>query len=532
MRPYFKNPVIPLLIFLFLTLSYISTGAQKEDIDDITWTSIPDAPVPFGKAAGGVIGDYFYVFGGQPHTRLALAYSFVDSAWMESSPSNHGILSAGYCIADGAIYRFCGLLGENTAEKFVPDGTGGGTWSAISLPPSIFQNNGNSCSWDGGSYIYINNCDKSNNPDGYFARYSIADDSWEMLNPPPHPRRFAGMASVNDLIYLIGGNGSNQRDPHICQVYDPADGSWGLIAPHPDPLNYTNSTVISDGANIWTVGHGGGYGNFPASAHVHYYDPASDTWNQETDLPVVRGLSLVGFHPATSAIVQAGGNIGNGNRFVADGRITGVIPGGVLIGTVVDNWYSNPVFEAEVSVFDQNNNLMGVDTTDEYGYYSFNLYPGTYSALYTRFSYLDSTITDIVINSNDTTEVNVILTFQHQCDYFVGDVNGSWSYNGLDITYNISYFKGAPAPMCLCECTPGDWWYVCCDVNGDCECNGLDVTYAIAFFKGGRPPTPCPDCPPINPVSIDSKEKPKKKSTASSSDRDSGNRSPLKYAPK
>jgi hypothetical protein len=340
------------------------------------------------------------------------------------------------------------------------------------------------------------------------------------------------MASVNDLIYLIGGIGSNQRDPRICQVYNPVDGSWGLIALHPDPLNYTNSTVISDGNNIWTVGHGGGYGNFPASAHVHYYDPATDTWNGETDLPVVRGLSTVGYHPATSSIIQAGGNIGNGNRFVSDGRIGELTPSepGFLNGYVIDNWYFNPVFEVEVSVFDHNNTLVGADTTDEYGFYLFTLDPGIYSTLYTKFSYLDSTIAGIVISPNDTAQVNVILTFQHQCDYVVGDVNASWSYNGLDVTYNLSYFKGGPFPIdCLCECTPGDWWYVCCDVNGDCRCDGLDITYGIAYYKGGSPPIPCPDCPPISPVSI---EKPKKDPTASNSDRDSDNRSPRIYVPK
>ena len=523
MKPHFKSPVIPLLICLFFALVYSSTRAQSEE-RSITWTAIPDAPAPFGKAVGGVIGDYFYVFGGQPHTNLALAYSFEDSVWVQSTPSDQRIHDAGYCVTDGAIYRFCGTGGNNTAGKFVPDGSGAGVWSPIALPPAKLGRPGNSCCWDGGNFIYANNCDKSNNPDGYFARYSISGDSWEMLAAPTHPRRYAGMASVDDLIYLIGGIGSNQRDPHVCQVYNPVDGSWSLIAPHPDSLNYAGSTVISDGTHIWTVGHGGGFGNFPASAHVHYYDQANDTWNEETDLPVVRGLSLIGFQSSTSRIIQAGGNIGNGMRFTADGRIGELTPSdfGELIGTVVDNWYFNPVFEVEVSVFSENNTLIGVDTTDENGFYNFTLDPGTCYAVYTKFSYLDSTITDIVINSNDTTEVNVILTFQHQCDYRVGDVNGSWSYNGLDVTYGVAYFKGGSPPIdCLCECTPGHIWYVCGDVNGDCKYNGLEITFAVAYYQGGNPPTPCPDCPPINPVSI---EKSKKGSTASNSDRGSGNR--------
>jgi hypothetical protein len=85
------------------------------------------------------------------------------------------------------------------------------------------------------------------------------------------------------------------------------------------------------------------------------------------------------------------------------------------------------------------------------------------------------------------------------CDYVVGDANGSGSFNGLDVTYGVAYFKGGPVPPYECECTPGSTWYVAGDVNGSCNYNGLDITYAVAFFKGGPDPFPCPDCPP-NPL--------------------------------
>ena len=35
------------------------------------------------------------------------------------------------------------------------------------------------------------------------------------------------------------------------------------------------------------------------------------------------------------------------------------------------------------------------------------------------------------------------------------------------------------------------------DVNGSCSYNGLDITYGVAYFKGGSDPIPCPDCPPV-----------------------------------
>ncbi|UCC80273.1 MAG: hypothetical protein JSW64_02625 [Candidatus Zixiibacteriota bacterium] len=85
------------------------------------------------------------------------------------------------------------------------------------------------------------------------------------------------------------------------------------------------------------------------------------------------------------------------------------------------------------------------------------------------------------------------------CDYTVGDVNGSDSYNGLDITYGVNYFKGGPDPMCpygSCPIPPCDVFYYCGDVNASCSYNGLDITYGVNYFKGGPGPLPCGDCPP------------------------------------
>ena len=85
------------------------------------------------------------------------------------------------------------------------------------------------------------------------------------------------------------------------------------------------------------------------------------------------------------------------------------------------------------------------------------------------------------------------------CDYVVGDVNGSDSYNGLDITYGVAFFKGGPDPMCpygSCPVPPCDAFFYCGDVNASCSYNGLDITYGVAYFKGGPGPLFCADCPP------------------------------------
>ncbi len=95
------------------------------------------------------------------------------------------------------------------------------------------------------------------------------------------------------------------------------------------------------------------------------------------------------------------------------------------------------------------------------------------------------------------------------CVYLPGDVNGSDSYNGLDITYSVAYFKGGASPLFECECTPGNTWYVSGDVNNSCSFNGLDVTYGVSYFKGGAAPVPCQDCPPGVLIAIENRTKEK-----------------------
>jgi len=82
-------------------------------------------------------------------------------------------------------------------------------------------------------------------------------------------------------------------------------------------------------------------------------------------------------------------------------------------------------------------------------------------------------------------------------DYVVGDVNGSGDFNGLDITYGVSYLKGGPAPTYACECVSGNVLYPSGDINASCSYNGLDITYGVAYLKGGSYLYPCPDCPPV-----------------------------------
>jgi hypothetical protein len=83
-----------------------------------------------------------------------------------------------------------------------------------------------------------------------------------------------------------------------------------------------------------------------------------------------------------------------------------------------------------------------------------------------------------------------------RCHYTVGDVNNNSTFNGIDVTYGVSYFKGGTLPPYSCECSPGNTWFVAGDVNASCNFNGIDITYMVSYFKGGALCRPCPDCAP------------------------------------
>ena len=182
--------------------------------------------------------------------------------------------------------------------------------------------------------------------------------------------------------------------------------------------------------------------------------------------------------------------------------LTATAVSGTLAGAVVDNFYFNPLPGVEVSAYRSDSTLAGVDTTDVDGEYSLILDAGNYYATFIKQNYADTTIEDINITPDGTTVVDLTLRFVHNCDYIAGDVNGVTGFNGLDVTYGMSYFKRGTNPPfnCLCECTPGHIWYVCGDVNGSCSYNGLDITYAVTIYQGGPWVIPCPDCPPIIPI--------------------------------
>lgn len=283
--------------------------------DPSIWNSITIAPSFFGRPTMGVIGDYLYIHTSQNATSLALALHLPTNTWSTSTSCNFPSFNNAFTVAQGQLYK----LSSSGFERFTPDGTGTGTWTSLTNGPSTITPAQNSMAWDGGEYIYVYSSGTSSPYPSYLQRYHITNGTWEPRAGSLFPRRYAGMATIDGYIYLIGGLLSDGTSPRICQRYDIAANTWSQIADVPEDLNFTKWSVTTDGQYLFLVGSGGGFSTYPISDKCYYYDPATNQWQFESTLPAQRGLPNGIFLSGFTKLFFGGGNDGSsGTAFVPD----------------------------------------------------------------------------------------------------------------------------------------------------------------------------------------------------------------------
>jgi len=128
-----------------------------------------------------------------------------------------------------------------------------------------------------------------------------------------------------------------------------------------------------------------------------------------------------------------------------------------------------------------------------------NLKEGTYNLKFSHPGMKDFFASNVEITAGDTTIVNA--TLDELCDYVPGDLNNDGVANLGDVEYGLdvlgNYYWDVPILTVPCRCPPIRVpFYAAGDVNGNCSFNGIDVTYYMSYFRGGPPLRWCVDCPP------------------------------------
>ena len=109
---------------------------------------------------------------------------------------------------------------------------------------------------------------------------------WTTKAPMPTALYGMGAATINGVLYVVGGVNDRNEVVGTVEAYDPATNTWSPRASLPTPRFNLGTTVIN--GVLYAVG-GYTYG-YPPRTTVEAYDPTSDTWTTKASMPTGRGL--------------------------------------------------------------------------------------------------------------------------------------------------------------------------------------------------------------------------------------------------
>jgi hypothetical protein len=188
-----------------------------------SWEQGPPLPAPLSAYALAVYEGKMYLFGGwDGQAAVASVYQFdPDRAeWLERTPMPTARAFAGAGVSFGRIYVFGGFDGENAlavTEIYAPDQDG-------------------------------------------------VDSAWTEGPPLPQPRYGMGVASLADIIHVIGGIGEG-KDALPALEFPPQAAGWQTFD-IPITEAWSGLGVVPVGTRLYLVG--GGLGGAPSAQNLAY----------------------------------------------------------------------------------------------------------------------------------------------------------------------------------------------------------------------------------------------------------------------
>ncbi len=128
--------------------------------------------------------------------------------------------------------------------------------------------------------------------------------TWTTKAPMPTARSSSGAASLNGIVYAIGGGVGFCTPVSTVEAYDPATDTWTTKAPMPTPRYQL--AVVAVNQILYAIGGGGNCDPGYDQATVEAYNPATDTWTTKASIP--------------AALDQPSADVINGIIYVVDGR--------------------------------------------------------------------------------------------------------------------------------------------------------------------------------------------------------------------
>ena len=117
--------------------------------------------------------------------------------------------------------------------------------------------------------------------------FDIGTGEWRAIAPLPRARAAACVVALSGKIHVIAGASGRDIKKSVDwhEVYDPATDNWEMRAPLPDPRDHAGAELLN--GRIHVIGGGFDGSNRNTGLH-HVYDVKTDAWEIRAPLPTPR----------------------------------------------------------------------------------------------------------------------------------------------------------------------------------------------------------------------------------------------------
>ena len=272
---------------------------------DIPWVAEPPMNVARDSFGGGVIGGKIYVFGGNGNPdggdmKSTEVYDPATKQWTMLADNNNnggsGVEELTGAVVDSNLYVFGACFSINFNEKYDPITN---TWSSLA-PKSTNVTAAPTVVYDGEIFLfggyYHNHTTEVRTYYDIVEAYNPVTNSWRFVTNMPKIYGNFGIATIGDKAYLFGG--VDWTEPLAPQfnneviAYDFLTNTWTSTGNMPSDAgmlySYGVAAPVING-KVYLVGrlevdmvameliHG---------TKVDIYDPATNTWEEGTQLPL------------------------------------------------------------------------------------------------------------------------------------------------------------------------------------------------------------------------------------------------------
>lgn len=257
-----------------MSLPQIATGS---------WNTGTIGSLPAASRGGAmkVIGDYIYILAGA-NTTTFWRYSLTNRTWTTLASIPQAVSDGSSMTYDGGNFLYA-IRGNSSSDGFYRYDIVNNTWTPLpTLPANAMA---------GADIAYIGNNTIAiffTGPREFYF-YDITSRSYLIKTSYPSSVNVSGSGiwwDGNDTIYtLLGWNSTDQINRQPMVAYSIANDFWRTLSPPPMVPAYTQNNLVGDSrGNLYAFGSNY-VDNTPSNSKAMRYNIASDSWQMIADYP-------------------------------------------------------------------------------------------------------------------------------------------------------------------------------------------------------------------------------------------------------